>query len=344
MLENKKNFYDCYDAVRLFLYVLLLPYLATFVLMVVYMMIGTSINVDIETFTNYLPVLLINAVFMQLCLIVIYFVYNKKRNINFIQATTLDKKPNAVMLAIAICMGFALMWFSSPLVTLFEQGLQGLGFDIRQDLGFKLDNAGTIIYALIALGIIPAFIEELIFRGAILQGLRKYGDWFAIISSALLFMLIHANIQQTIYQFVYGIIVGWLVIKTGSIWTGIIMHAVNNIFVIILQAIYEINNISSTEVVLDTEFAITAVIYTILLVLLLWLGFYLINKIYKKKELNKYNIQENIENKQNVTNYNLSFGNGYKLFSQDKVMLKEGILGVFLAILFVVINSVAMLN
>ena len=346
MNKYKKDFYDSYDAIRLYLYVLLIPYVAMFLLVGVYMIIGTSINADMDEFMSYLPVVLINAVFMQICLLVIYFVFNYKKGINFISATKLNKKVNAWAIAIALCMGFAFMWFSSPLVTLFEQGLIGLGFNLSSDLGFSLDNAGTIIFAIIGLGIVPAFIEEFIFRGAILQGLRKYGNRFAIIVSALLFMLLHSNIQQTIYQFAYGILAGWLVIKTGSIWTSILMHAFNNVTVIIMQSIYEINGINTGEVVVNIELIIQAIIYTIILALLIWLGVYLINKVYKNKKENDIAVlkTENEKTKQKNVDYSkISFKQGYKSFVQDSVMKREGILAIFIALVLLIINSTAML-
>ena len=350
---NKKEYrlyYDPKDSTRIFLYALLFPYLAMFILYAIYMMIGSSINMNSADFMELLPVVMINAVFMQLCFIVLFFSFNYKRRINFVTATKLNKKPNAWAFAVAICLGFAFMWFSSPLMTLFEEGLTAIGFNIDSNLGFPLTNAGNIIFAIIGLGIIPAFIEEFIFRGAILQGLRKHGDWFAIIMSALLFMLMHANIQQTIYQFAFGILAGWLVVKTGSIWTSIAIHGLNNIFVIILQSINEINGTASETVALDTQFIVQTVIYTLVLVALLWLGIYLINKFCSNK--NDKSITEIIDKKTNIQNKtivaedgskNMSFKEGFKDYMSDITLKREGILGVFVALLLLIINSVAML-
>lgn len=350
---NKKEYrlyYDPKDSTRIFLYALLFPYLAMFILYAIYMMIGSSINMNSADFMELLPVVMINAVFMQLCFIVLFFSFNYKRRINFVTATKLNKKPNAWAFAVAICLGFAFMWFSSPLMTLFEEGLTAIGFNIDSNLGFPLTNAGNIIFAIIGLGIIPAFIEEFIFRGAILQGLRKHGDWFAIIMSALLFMLMHANIQQTIYQFAFGILAGWLVVKTGSIWTSIAIHGLNNIFVIILQSINEINGTASETVALDTQFIVQTVIYTLVLVALLWLGIYLINKFCSNK--NDKSITEIKDKKSNMQSKtivaedgskNMSFKEGFKDYMSDITLKREGILGVFVALLLLIINSVAML-
>lgn len=353
--KDYRKEYDSFDATRLFLYTLIIPYLGVLLLYMIYSIIGSSAGIAPKDFTELLPVAMLNAVFMQLCFVVIFFVFNHKRKINFISATKLDKKFNLSAFAVALCLGFAVMWFSSPLVTLIEQGLTALGFNLTQDLGFKLDNAGTIIFALLFIGILPAFIEEFIFRGAVLQGLRKHGDWFAIIASALLFMLMHGSIQQSIYQFGFGLLAGWLVVKTGSIWVTIAMHALNNCSILIMNSVYDCNNIVNV-VKLDTEFAIKAVIYTIVLVLLVWLGVYLIRKIYKKEEQNKEqqpalvpqtreqeHKNKKLKKQMEQNKQKNSFVRGFNDYFSDKYRKREAIGGVFLALCLLIVNSVAML-
>ena len=353
-MNNKidyRKFYNTDDSLKMVLYGLLVPYLAVFVLYAVYMIIGTSINMSLDDFLNQLPVILINSVYMQLCFIAIYFIFNQRKKINFATATKLDKKPNAWVFAIAICMGFAVMWFSSPFISLFEEGLRSLGFEIKGDLGFKLDNAGTIIFAFIALAIIPAFIEECIFRGVILQGFRHYGNWFAIIASALLFMLIHGNIQQTIYQFGFGVLAGWLVIKSGSLWTSIAIHAINNAIVILLQTLQDCGVTTAETLVLNASFIMQTIVDLILLALVLWLGIYLINKITKINNQNCIQTQnvktKNKKEKNIIVNEDgstqMSFNAGTKAFFSDKMNTKLSIIGLFVSLCLLIINSVAMI-
>lgn len=70
--------------------------------------------------------------------------------------------------------------------------------------------------------------EELLFRGAVLGALRRYGDKTAIVVSALLFGIVHANLVQMPFAFVLGIYYGYMVCKTGSLLYPIIFHSVNN--------------------------------------------------------------------------------------------------------------------
>ncbi len=303
MKNNYRKYFLASDSTRMFLYAMLLPYVAFVLLCAVYSVIASSINVKYDDFMKTLPVLMINAVFMQLCFVAIYFAFVHKRRINFVTASKLNVKPNAWMLAISICMGFALLWFSSPAMDLFERGLSAIGCDIKSDLGFELNSAGTIIFAILCLGILPAFVEEFIFRGVILQGLRKYGNWFAIIMSALLFMLIHGNIQQTIYQFAFGVLAGYLVIKTGSLWVSIIIHTINNTFIIALNSIQTCMGIESVATKIDVFYVVQAILYLALLALVVYFGIKLLNKVKNKVEKqtsaptqNVENAQENVEN------------------------------------------------
>ena len=72
--------------------------------------------------------------------------------------------------------------------------------------------------------VLPPIIEEIAYRGILLGSLRRYGDKAAIIISALLFGLAHGNMSQFPYSFVLGITIAFFVIKTNSMYTGILIH------------------------------------------------------------------------------------------------------------------------
>jgi len=86
------------------------------------------------------------------------------------------------------------------------------------------------IIAIITVGIIPAFAEELFFRGLILDGLKNnYSKRKAILISALLFGLIHLNPWQFYGGFIIGLISAWICIETNSILLSIYIHFFNNV-------------------------------------------------------------------------------------------------------------------
>jgi uncharacterized protein len=83
--------------------------------------------------------------------------------------------------------------------------------------------------AIIIIGIIPAFTEELFFRGLILDGLKNnYSKKTAIFISALLFGIIHLNPWQFFGAFIIGSISAWICIETNTILLSIYMHFFNN--------------------------------------------------------------------------------------------------------------------
>ena len=67
-------------------------------------------------------------------------------------------------------------------------------------------------------------LEELLYRGVILQSMRKYNERFAIFLSAAVFGLMHQNYQQAILGFLVGIPLAVVTIKSGSIVPAIFTH------------------------------------------------------------------------------------------------------------------------
>ncbi len=96
-------------------------------------------------------------------------------------------------------------------------------------------SALEIILAVIATAVIPGIVEELFFRGVILTNLAPYGKGMAIVTSALLFGLMHRNPQQFLYTTLMGIALGFIYVKTNSIWICMITHFLNNLLAVMEQ-------------------------------------------------------------------------------------------------------------
>ena len=85
------------------------------------------------------------------------------------------------------------------------------------------------VLAFFSLAIMAPLLEEVLFRGIILDGyLKNYSPAKSIIISALLFAFVHGNIAQGIGAFVMGIVVGILYWRTQSLLLCISLHFVNN--------------------------------------------------------------------------------------------------------------------
>jgi membrane protease YdiL (CAAX protease family) len=83
--------------------------------------------------------------------------------------------------------------------------------------------------AFAALGIAPAFGEELLFRGFVQQAaLRRLGTTAAILVSSVAFGLIHVDPVHSPAAFVLGLFLGSAAELGESLWVAILCHAVNN--------------------------------------------------------------------------------------------------------------------
>lgn len=83
---------------------------------------------------------------------------------------------------------------------------------------------------LLAMTLCPAVLEELLFRGAVLQGLRPVGERTALVLSALFFMVSHSAPAQWIPAFGAGLLFGWMALAAGTLRWGILAHFVYNLF------------------------------------------------------------------------------------------------------------------
>ncbi|HSJ25518.1 MAG TPA: ABC transporter permease subunit/CPBP intramembrane protease [Longimicrobiales bacterium] len=100
------------------------------------------------------------------------------------------------------------------------------------------DSAGRLFWLLLVVAVTPAICEELVFRGVLLQGLRtRLSPWGAIAASALVFGAFHLSFETAIRLLPtawLGLLLAYVVWRTGSIFTGMLMHLVNNGTIVLL--------------------------------------------------------------------------------------------------------------
>ena len=83
----------------------------------------------------------------------------------------------------------------------------------------------TVLYVVV----LGPVLEELMFRGLVLHVLlRRFSPWVAIVISSALFAAIHLNPWQASSAFWGGLVLGWIAIKTRSLWPCVICHALFN--------------------------------------------------------------------------------------------------------------------
>lgn len=98
----------------------------------------------------------------------------------------------------------------------------------------------ALVLYIIRLSLLPALLEELLFRGVLLRSLRQYGDAFALVASSAAFGFIHYSITKDLSGFVMGLILGYFVIRTGSVFTAVFSRFLTLLVPLVLRLIQHI--------------------------------------------------------------------------------------------------------
>ncbi len=110
-------------------------------------------------------------------------------------------------------------------------------FGIRQpEMPDYMDNTAVgLCLNILIFAVLPGILEEMLFRGYFLRLLRPYGTSFAIVTTAILFALMHGNILQIPFAFLVGLACGWLTVRSGRVWPAMMLHFLNNFMAEILS-------------------------------------------------------------------------------------------------------------
>lgn len=141
-------------------------------------------------------------------------------------------KPKKDTLVPLLLVGLGVCMLSNVLGSMFSSvfssfGIESTSTDFQSDI---LKGWYFPVISILGGAILPALIEEFALRGVVLGSLRKYGDTFAIIVSAAIFGIMHGNLEQIPFAFVIGLYLGFITVKTGSVWAAVLLHLINNGF------------------------------------------------------------------------------------------------------------------
>lgn len=140
--------------------------------------------------------------------------------------------------------GIGFCSFSNIAMSYASSIFQSFGIDYEVDFGDNPKGLFGFLLSFIATAIVPALVEEFACRGIVLGLLKKHGSGFAIITSSIIFGIMHGNFEQIPFAIFVGLVLGYIYVKTGSIWTGVLVHGVNNAISVIFTYL---QNIMSTN-------------------------------------------------------------------------------------------------
>ncbi len=189
--------------------------------------IGLVANIFNISFT-YIQLILIAQIGYALPAIV--YAFNKKQPI---RSQIRFKKVNVLSVVMLIIFAFAIQ----PLMTLLNALSLLIGENTISSTVTGMLDQTSFIFCWLAIGVLPAILEEFVYRGVIYNEQRKGNAIKAILCSGLFFGLLHMNINQFSYAFVMGIILALVVEATGSIVSSMIVHATINSFSVVITKI-----------------------------------------------------------------------------------------------------------
>lgn len=159
-------------------------------------------------------------------------VYAQVTKKNFVVCAKINHAPN-VLHVLCVCLATTfLVFFSTPVNALFVQLLENLGLN-RPSVDLPLQWPMLIV----VVGIVAPATEELLFRGAMTSGLADSNPWHAVLLSGLAFALFHMNPAQLLHQFVFGCVLAFAMLRSGSVWVPVIGHMFNNLLALLLMAL-----------------------------------------------------------------------------------------------------------
>jgi hypothetical protein len=130
-----------------------------------------------------------------------------------------------LLCGVALQIGLSLLLL--PIASLADDDTQGVVdlFEDARGVELALFAAGVVVVA--------PFVEELLFRGALLRALlRKTSPGWAVFGSALAFAAVHVLLSPTIGDVVpvpalmgLGVVSGAVAVRTGNLYGSILLHA-----------------------------------------------------------------------------------------------------------------------
>ncbi|MES2701097.1 MAG: CPBP family intramembrane glutamic endopeptidase [Bacteroidota bacterium] len=144
-------------------------------------------------------------------------------------------KPVQIVLAVTLMLG------AMPVLALIAELISHIDFgakvkasqaanDNTMSAFLKVPDAFSLIRALLVLAILPAFGEELFFRGVLMRLAKKRSSsmLIPILFTAAVFAYSHTNIYGYLSIFLAGVLLATIYNLTGSLWCSIVAHALFN--------------------------------------------------------------------------------------------------------------------
>lgn len=237
----KKSKFDSKVAAYAFIVIIFAMVIASFVISGM----ASSADIDLNDFWNNSVAMIVQyALFIGVFFLVCRQLRLKGQEIP--RAIDLNKKVSVgnsliVFLIAGVCLACFMLLIQGLTDVMSEIGLIKECADCVEAVSCWRHQGFTLpqyLMAIFTMCLLPAVIEELLFRGIILKSMMPMGKMVAVIASALMFSLFHLSVEQTLYQFILGLVFAVVALQTGNLAYAMILHFLNNFFAITVSYIF----------------------------------------------------------------------------------------------------------
>ena len=92
---------------------------------------------------------------------------------------------------------------------------------------FEMENGNRFLTVFCSI-LLPAILEEIVFRGVILEEYRSYGSVWAVTLSSLLFAMLHLSWENLLYYFFMGVVFSVIAVAADSLVPTMAIHILVN--------------------------------------------------------------------------------------------------------------------
>jgi membrane protease YdiL (CAAX protease family) len=138
----------------------------------------------------------------------------------------------------------------------------------------NVDNVSGMFFNIFMIAVLPALGEELIFRGVLQKIFTRWTGniHIAIVVTGFLFSLMHGQFYGLFPRWLLGVMFGYLLVWSGTIWLPIFAHFVHNAVAVCIFSLIHKEVISEDMEVFGSSFSDVPVtiVATVASVWLLW--------------------------------------------------------------------------
>lgn len=197
-------------------------------------------NILIDQVTDTISLTSVTISDLALISILIYSM-RKRRQVPIRFKDALSRRPSPRLIVLSILGVFGVS-FAGGLITQSLSTLINAQTPEHIESMMVVENVLSFesLMTFVAVVLAAPLFEEFLLRKIMMDGLlRNYKPVTVIVTSAIFFAIFHMNFVQGAYTFFLGLYLAYIYYLTGSYWLVTVIHAINNLYAVIVRLVPE---------------------------------------------------------------------------------------------------------